>query len=56
MKLVKDQHPDMDLRIVFAKDNKLHSKSKTMYSTWAKKTGIPYSVGKIPPNWMNRNG
>lgn len=56
MKLVKDQHPTMDIRIVFAKDNKLHSKSKTMYSTWARKAGIPYAVGTIPANWRNRNG
>jgi predicted nuclease of restriction endonuclease-like RecB superfamily len=56
MKLVKDQHPQMDIRIVFAKDNKMNKNSKTMYSTWAKKVGIPYAIGKIPANWRNRNG
>lgn len=56
MKLVKDQHPMMDIRIVFAKDNKMNKNSKTMYSTWAKKVGIPYAIGKIPANWRNRNG
>lgn len=56
MKAVLDQHPLKDVRIVFAKDNKLNSKSKTRYSTWAKKLGIPYSVGKIPNGWLERNG
>jgi hypothetical protein len=56
LKCVKDQHQGIDLRIVFAKDNKLNAKSKTRYSTWAKKLGLPYSVGKIPNEWLNRNG
>ena len=56
MKLVKDQHPGLDIRIVFAKDNKLSSKSNTRYSTWAKKTGIPYAIATIPNEWKNRNG
>ncbi len=56
LKTVKQQHPEIDLRIVFAKDNKLNAKSKTRYSTWAKKLGIPYSVGKIPQGWLERNG
>lgn len=56
MKTVKDQHPDIDLRIVFAKDNKLNSKSNTRYSTWATKVGIPYAIGGIPKGWFNRHG
>lgn len=56
MRFVKQQHPDLDLRIVFAKDNKMNSKSKTLYSTWAKKLGIPYSIGSIPQGWLNRDG
>lgn len=56
MKMVKDQHPDMDLRIVFQKDNKLNAKSNTLYSTWARKLGIPYSVGKVPTEWTHRKG
>lgn len=56
MKFVRDQHPDMDIRIVFAKDNKLNSKSNTMYSTWAKKNRYPYAIGTIPDGWRLRDG
>lgn len=56
LKLTKDQHLGIDLRIVFAKDNKLNAKSSTRYSTWARKLGIPYSVGSIPSNWLDRHG
>lgn len=56
MKMVKDQHPDMDLRIVFQKDNKLNAKSNTLYSTWARKLHIPYAVGAIPTEWTHRRG
>ena len=56
MKATKDQHPELDIRIVFAKDNKLNKNSNTRYSTWAKKLGIPYAVGRIPAEWLNRHG
>lgn len=56
MRFVKQQHPEIDLRMVFAKDNKMNKHSKTTYSTWAKKLDIPYSIGSIPQGWLNRNG
>ncbi len=56
LKLVKDQHPGIDLRIIFAKDNKLNAKSQTYYSTWARKNHIPFAINKIPSEWSNRNG
>lgn len=56
MRFVKQQHPDMDVRMVFAKDNKMNKHSKTTYSMWAKKLGIPYSIGTIPSGWLQRNG
>jgi hypothetical protein len=48
----KDRHPDKDIRIVFSKDNRLNKKSRSRYSDWAKKHGIPYSVGSIPAEWL----
>ena len=50
--LVKKQHPGVDLRLLFQYDNKLSTKSKTRYSNWAEKNGIPYAVESIPRSWI----
>jgi hypothetical protein len=56
MLLVKEQHPEYDIRFLFMRDNKLTKSSKTLYSTWAAKHGFPYAVsedGLIPEDWIN---
>lgn len=58
MLLVKEQHPEYDIRFLFMRDNKLTKSSKTMYSTWAAKHGFPYAVspdGIIPEEWVNES-
>lgn len=49
---VKSQYPDMDLRLVFERDNKLSKTSRTRYSDWAGKHGFMYCVGTIPEEWF----
>lgn len=48
---VKRDNPGLDLRIIFACDNKI-SGSKMTYSGWAQKYGFPYAVGKVPKKWI----
>ena len=52
--LVKQQHPDLDLRLVFQQaQNKIHKSSKTTYADWCKKYGFPYSDGgRVPHQWL----
>ena len=54
MILVKEQHPDKDIRIVFQNDEqKLYSGSKTTVGMWAKEHGFKYSTkGTIPDAWL----
>jgi len=55
MQLVVEQHPDLDIRILLMRDNKISKQSKTRYSDWCRKVGIKYHVsehGEIPPEWM----
>ena len=55
MLFVKEQHPELDIRILFQRDLKLSKTSKTTYSMWAKKNGFKYHVSEqgIPPDdWM----
>lgn len=42
---VKQQHPDIDLRIVFYSHSLKNEK-------WAEKHGIPWAVSEIPKEWL----
>lgn len=50
--LVKDQHPDLDIRFVFSNPNQRISKqSKTTYAAWCEAKGFLYAKGKVPKEW-----
>lgn len=53
--LLKEQHPELDIRFVFKVDNKLSKSSTTRYSEWCEKNGFPYCfVGEgIPDEWFS---
>ena len=58
MKLIKQQNPKLDLRIIFSNANtKIGKKSKTTYAKWCELKGFKYhcvySTGKLlPDNWV----
>lgn len=45
LKAVKKQHPEIDLRIVFYKENK-------QYISWCIKNGFKYAIEKVPKEWL----
>lgn len=49
---VKKMHPEKDIRLAFAKDNKLTPHSVTRYTEWATRNGFPNCVGRIPLEWL----
>ncbi len=49
---VKRDNPDIDLRIVFQKNNKLNKRSRTYYSDWAERHDLPFAIGEIPKEWF----
>lgn len=56
MLLVKKQHPDKDIRLLFQSDNWITKAKKSRYSCWAKRHGFSYHVspeGKLPDEWIN---
>ena len=54
--LIKEQHPELDIRFVFSRaGNKLSSKSKTTYGGWCEKNGFIYTEKFIPREWFNEN-
>jgi len=54
---IKEQHPEIDLRIVFYSDGKIGPKRKDgtfqRQSDWAKKHGFKFAIKNIPLDWMN---
>lgn len=55
MMLIKEQHPELDLRLVFMVDNTLTKNGKTKYSDWCIKKGYLYHVardGSLPNEWL----
>ena len=53
-KMLKEQHPDLDLRMVFQNPNaKIAKGSKTTYAAYATKIGLPFAAKLIPLDWIN---
>ena len=51
--LVKDQHPELDIRFVFSNSNQRLSKTSTQtYGGWCERHGFLYANGLIPVEWM----
>lgn len=53
--LIRDQHPDKDIRILFQNANgKIGKTSKTTYAMWCEKKGIKYAdKSRIPKEWLD---
>ena len=53
MLAVKSQHPELDIRFIFQRNNTLTKNSKTTYGAWAEKHGFPWCIfPNIPPQWF----
>lgn len=51
--LVREQHPDLDIRFVFARASApLRKGSRTTYATWAAKHGFQWAQSSIPREWI----
>ena len=49
--LIQAQHPELDIRFVFQRDNTLSKVSKTRYSDWCDKHGFQYCFVTVPEEW-----
>ena len=52
--LIKEQHPELDIRIVFQNSKgKIRKGSKTTYADFCDKNGIIWADKTIPESWYN---
>jgi len=53
MLLVKQQHPDLDIRFVFSNAKApIYKGSRTSYAQWCEKHGFPWADRRIPDEWL----
>lgn len=53
MVLIKQQHPELDIRFVFSNSkSKISKRSTTTYADWCVKNGFPFADKKIPDAWL----
>ena len=53
MLAVISQHPELDVRMVFQRNNTLSKHSKTTYGDWCEKHNIPWCIyPHIPNDWL----
>ena len=51
--LIKQQHPELDIRIVFQNPRgKIRKGSKTTYADYCDKNGIVWAEKEIPSDWL----
>lgn len=54
---VREEHPDLDIRIVFYSDGAFGARRKDgtrqRQSDWATRHKWPFSIGSIPKEWIN---
>jgi len=51
--LIKQQHPELDVRIVFqSAKTKIRKGSKTTYGDWCDKHGIVWAEKNVPESWL----
>lgn len=55
MVAVKDSNPDLDIRLVFQRDDEkcLGKRSKTKPSEWAVKYEFEFAIGEAPSSWFS---
>ena len=53
MLAVREQHPDLDIRMLFYADSKLTKGRAEKCSDWCKKHNFKYAIKTIPQEWLD---
>lgn len=50
---VSQQNPHLKIKMLFQRDQRIHSGSSTFYSDWCKAHVIDYAISHVPERWLN---
>lgn len=53
MRAVKESNPDLDIRLLFDKNNKISSRGKMKYTEWCDKHGFKWAIKTVPVEWFS---
>ncbi len=51
---VKECHPELEIKMLFMRDNWITKAKKKRYSDWCEYYGFDYAVGEIPKEWLKK--
>jgi hypothetical protein len=54
LKAIKNSNPDLELKLLFMRNNRINRGSKTYYEDWARKQGFDCTTKTIPKEWLVR--
>lgn len=52
MVAVAEAHNDLEIKMLFMRDNKIHKNSETRYSDWCIKHGFDYAIKEPKDEWL----
>jgi len=53
MDAIKEHHPDLDIKMLFMRNNKIHKRSETYYSDWCVAHGYDWAIKHPKEEWLN---
>lgn len=53
MILIKEQHPNENIKLLFMRDQPIRKGSETFYSDWCRKYGYDFAFQNVPAEWLN---
>lgn len=56
MVAVKEHHPDLDIKLLFMRNNRIHKNSQTTYVDWCDKHDYDCAVKEVPDAWLRKRG
>jgi hypothetical protein len=52
MVAIQRGHPNLDIKMLFMRDNKIHKRSDTYYSDWCMENNYDFSIGEVKEEWL----
>lgn len=52
MLAIQEAHPDLDIKMLFMRDNKIHKNSATHYSDWCMQHNYDFAIGHCKQEWL----
>lgn len=49
---MKEYHPEVNLKLLFRSNNKIHKNSDTRYGDWCDKNNIDWALKEVPQEWV----